>query len=128
LLGLLLWNEYVATPLVPAVGLVDSGAEETLLPFEIARRLRLDDQLHEDAHGAEGVGARFPTWHTHVAVRGRLLRPRIRDFDTPWGPELRLRPVFAEISVALLGRSDFFPHFRITFETDRIGPIFHLDA
>jgi hypothetical protein len=45
-----------------------------------------------------------------------------------WGPELRLDPVFAEPQFALLGRSDFFPHFRITFETDAVGPIFHLDA
>jgi hypothetical protein len=113
---------------VPVAGLVDSGAEETLLPLEVARRLRLDDELHEDPQGAKGVGARFATWRTHVAIRGRLLRPRLRDLKLPWGPELQLRPVFADVRIALLGRADFFPHFRITFETDPIGPIFHLDA
>ena len=128
MLELLLWNERVATPLVPIVGLVDSGAEETLLPLEVASRLRLDDLLHDDPHGAEGVGASFATWRTHVGLRGRLVRQRIRDRDVPWGPELRLRPVFARIPIALFGRSDFFPHFRITFESDAVGPIFHLDA
>jgi hypothetical protein len=112
---------------VPIVALVDSGAEETLLPLQVARDLRLgEDELHADPRGAEGVGARFATWRTRVDVRGHLLRP-IGDFGVPWGPELRLRPVFAEAPIALLGRSDFFPHFRITFETDAIGPIFHMD-
>ena len=128
MLRLLLWSDRVATPLVPVVGLVDSGSEETLLPLEVAGWLRLDDELHEDPYGAEGVGVSFATWRTHAAVRGCLVRPRIRNSDVPWGPELRLRPVFAETEVALLGRSDFFPHFQITFETDAVGPIFHLDA
>ena len=113
---------------MPVAALVDSGAEETLLPLEIAVRLSLDDKLHKDPYGAAGVGGRLGTWHTQATVRGRVLRPRILDFDVPWGPELQLRPVFARVPIALFGRADFFPHFRITFETDAIGPIFHLDV
>ena len=56
-----------------------------------------------------------------------MLRPGLRGDGLPWGPELRLNPVFAEPQGALLGRGDFFPHFRITFETTAVGPIFHLD-
>jgi hypothetical protein len=116
-------------PVLPVVALLDSGAQETLLPLQIADELGVrEDELHEDPSGAEGVGSKFATWRTPLAIQGHVLRPRIRDFAVPWGPELRLRPVFAEVRIALLGRSDFFPHFRITFETDPIGPIFHLDA
>ena len=87
-----------------------------------------EHELDQDPGGAAGVGSRFPTWRSHLDVRGFVLRPAIHDAGRAWGPELRLSPVFAEPRLALLGRADFFPHFRITFETDPLGPIFHLDA
>jgi hypothetical protein len=129
MLRLLLRTEHRAAPVASVVALVDSGAQETLLPLVIAEELGFrEGEMNEDPGSAQGVGSRFAKWRTSLAVYGHVLRPRMRDLKLPWGPELRLRPVFAEVPIALLGRADFFPHFRITFETDAVGAIFHLDA
>jgi hypothetical protein len=109
--------------------IVDSGADQTLFPLSVAADLGLsENELEDDPAGAAGVGSMFSTWLAPVGIRGWVLRRGVGGATLRWGPELRLDPVFAEPQFALLGRSDFFPHFRITFETDAIGPIFHLDA
>jgi hypothetical protein len=112
---------------VPVAAVVDSGADETLLPLQLAVELGLESDL-ETAGSAAGVASTFATWRCRLAIRAQVLRYGLRGPEVAWGPELLLRPVFAEPQVALLGRADFFPHFRITFETDPIGPIFHLDS
>ena len=39
-----------------------------------------------------------------------------------------LEPAFADLDVAVLGRADFFRHFRITFEAGQEPHRFHLDV
>jgi hypothetical protein len=95
------------------------------LPLSAADDLGLvREELSLDPQPAAGVGAAFAVWRTAVTIFGRVQRRG----GGSWGPALWLNPAFAEPEVALLGRSDFFPHFRITFETDPLGPIFHLDS
>ena len=43
-----------------------------------------------------------------------------------WGPEINLEPEYAEETIALLGRADFFEKFVVTFDQPA-GERFHLD-
>jgi hypothetical protein len=46
--------------------------------------------------------------------------------NTAWGPEIDLQPEYAEETIALLGRADFFEAFAVTFDQPA-GAHFHLD-
>jgi hypothetical protein len=123
-------NFRCGTHTAPVLGVVDSGADGTLLPKSMAPELGLDPatDLVPTTDGSGGAGGTsFETWTTTSAITGRVVA------FTPggpelWGPALTFQPAFADGEQALFGRADFFQSFRITFETDSThGPIFHLD-
>lgn len=113
-----------------AIGLIDSGADGTLLPLSMAADLGLDEtrDLTETPGGSSGAGGTtFPTWTTKHGITGKIVALG-RDGAKFWGPEMRLKPVFAHGEQVLLGRSDFFAHFSITFVNhSRQHSRFHLD-
>jgi hypothetical protein len=113
---------------------VDSGAPRSLFPKEFAEiSLGIDSaDLIQDPTKAEGIGAekeedRWPTWSSRIPIFGQALRPdETSGRLVPWGPEFRLNPAFAEKNQILLGRQDFFRHFKITFEHNLVAPAFVL--
>jgi hypothetical protein len=113
-----------------AVGIVDSGADGSLLPKSLAPELGLDPGVDlqpspENSGGAGGI--RFPTWTTSKTITGQIVAflPAGRQL---WGPIITFRPVFADGEHALFGRADFFQEFAIRFEAPNGNyPVFHLD-
>jgi hypothetical protein len=110
-------------------GIVDSGADGTLLPMGVARRLGIDATLTANAANAGAAGGQgFPIWRSSREIHGQIMA-LLDTRPEPWGPRFLLKPAFAETSASLLGRDDFFRVFRITFEHDSPdGHIFHVDA
>jgi hypothetical protein len=112
-------------------GVVDSGADRTLLPLSVARSLGFPDtDLIPTPDGSGGAGNMwFPTWELPHSIKAHVIVP----FPAPrgvelWGPELTLNPEWAKDTVALFGRADFFDAFVVTFDQKRTdGPEFHLD-
>jgi hypothetical protein len=109
---------------VRAIGaVVDSGADVTLLPKDLGVSLGIDtaafEPTPEDSTGAGDVG--FPTWGTPHVIRARVMRGA-----EPWGPEIDLVPQYADETVPVLGRADFFDAFVVTFDQPG-GQCFHLD-
>jgi hypothetical protein len=114
---------------LPVPGIVDSGADGTLLPIEVAQRLGIEDGLvpnRVNAGAAGGLG--FPTWKSPEEIYGRVVAARDSG-PQEWGPQMRLVPAFAHTPMALFGRADFFKAFTITFQqhVDH-GAVFMLDC
>lgn len=113
------------------VGLVDSGADRTLLPMPLAPELGIDPALDLEPQpgGSAGAGGlSFPTWTARKTIQAQVLGV-LRDHIHPFGPVFALAPVFADDGPALWGRRDFFAAFTITFESHtKHGPVFHLDC
>jgi hypothetical protein len=113
------------------LGIVDSGADSTLLPKTAAAVLGLDENhdLIETPDGSEAAGGlKFPTWTAPNHQFTCQVIANLPSGETLWGPVVDLTPSFAEDAVALFGRADFFAAFSITFEEDAThGPVFHLD-
>lgn len=114
------------------IGLVDSGADGSLLPLSICPNLGINPNtdLTPVSGGSGGAGGTsFPTWETTHAVSGQILCiPPAGGQAFLWGPTIALRPKFAAGSHALFGRADFFTYFAISFARDpTLGPVFHLD-
>ena len=109
--------------------LVDSGADRTTLPLDIAEELGIQQNelvLHRD--GGRGVKSYFDLWTTSVQIRAGVRRPEASTgADSEWGPAFTLCPSFIDDDLSLLGRADFFSVFTVTFEEGR-GRIFHLDV
>jgi hypothetical protein len=110
------------------LGVVDSGAQRTLLPKAIAKsRLGLTDTaLIEDSTSGMGVERReddegFPTWSSAVSITGQVVSVAPDGKPEPWGPEFPLNPAFAETDAILLGRTDFFQAFAVSFEPGVAG-------
>jgi hypothetical protein len=124
-------NFRCGTHMAPVLGVVDSGADGTLLPKSMAAELGLDaaTDLVSTNEGSGGAGGTsFKTWTTTSDITGRVVA-FAPDGPELWGPVVTFRPVFADGELALFGRADFFRSFRITFETNSThGPIFHLDC
>jgi hypothetical protein len=99
---------------VVLLGLVDSGADRTILPKLFAAVLGISHtELMEDEIGGSGVGGRkFPTWSSVIPIFGQV----VLGSGELWGPVFRLNPAFAEVDAFLWGRADFFRKFKITFE------------
>ncbi|MFI4991475.1 MAG: hypothetical protein ACHQHO_11260 [Solirubrobacterales bacterium] len=78
--------------------------------------------------GSGGAGGGWlPTWVSPYVIRARVVVP----FDEPrgleaWGPEIELRPEYAEDTIPLFGRADFFETFMVTLDQPG-GQVFHLD-
>jgi hypothetical protein len=109
--------------------LVDSGADRTTFPLEVAWELGIEqDELILRPGGGRGVKSRFDTWRSSVPIRAGISR---RNASTgahaAWGPFFTLQPSFIDDGSFLLGRADFFSVFTVTFEEGR-GRIFHLDT
>ena len=110
-------------------GVVDSGADRTLLPRSLAVELGIPaDDFEPTPEGSGGAGAAwFPTWTSPHAIKARVIVP----FDEPrgaepWGPEVELIPEYAEDTIPLFGRADLFDSFRVTFDQPSRN-VFHLD-
>jgi hypothetical protein len=116
------------SPLVVAA-VVDSGADRTTFPLDIARDLGIEQhELTFHQNGGRGVRSRFDLWTSSVPVRaGVRRRDPATDTDSAWGPGFVLQPTFIDDDSFLLGRADFFSVFTVTFEEGR-GRIFHLDV
>lgn len=116
-------------PRVLLRALVDSGADRTTFPMEIARDLGIQrDELILHPGGGRGVKSRFDVWTTSVPIRAGVSTPDPSTGATSaWGPTFTLRPSFVDGGAFLLGRADFFSVFTVTFEEGR-GRVFHLDA
>jgi hypothetical protein len=113
-----------------AIGLVDSGADGTLLPRSMAADLGLDpatDLIPTEGGSGGAGGTNFPTWTTTHPITGQIVA-LLGTGPTLWGPSIKLQPVFAEGEQILLGRCDFFAHFSITFANHAAhGPFFRLE-
>jgi hypothetical protein len=109
--------------------LVDSGADRTTFPLEIAWELGIQrDELILRPGGGRGVKSRFDVWTSSLPIRaGVSTRDASTGADSAWGPAFTLSPVFIDDGSFLLGRADFFSVFAVTFEEGR-GRIFHLDT
>jgi hypothetical protein len=88
----------------PLMALVDSGADSSLFPIQIAPLVGVDVTRCEKATGmtAGGPSSRY-IWEEGLQT-------------TILGRELRLRGVFGACPVILLGRGDFFDTFRVAFD------------
>jgi hypothetical protein len=109
--------------------MVDSGADSTLLPKDIAPLLGIDDaELNPTPRGSRGAGGTsFPTWTTPKVLDVGIVA-FLPDGPQAWGPRVRLQPQFAENTTTLLGRADFFSYFTVIFEQSATrGSVFHLD-
>lgn len=110
-------------------GVVDSGADRTLLPKSLAASLGIaaeDFQATPEGSGGAG-GAWFPTWTSPHVIKARVMVPFSEPRGPePWGPEIELTPEYAEETIPLFGREDFFGAFAVTFDQPG-GPHFHLD-
>jgi hypothetical protein len=108
--------------------LVDSGADRTTFPLEIAWDLGIQrNELILHPGGGRGVKSRFDVWTSSVPIRAGISRRDVRTgADSAWGPAFTLSPFFIDGGSFLLGRADFFSVFTVTFEEGR-GRIFHLD-
>lgn len=113
-----------------AIGLVDSGADGTLLPISMAADLGLNpatDLIPTEGGSGGAGGTNFPTWTTARPIMGQIMA-LLGTGPTLWGPSIQLQPVFAEGEQVLLGRCDFFAHFSITFANHATrGPFFRLE-
>ena len=112
-------------------GIVDSGADGTLFPLELAPALGLDvekDLVKQD--GSSGAaGTTFETWAARKPITGRvfaIMRPgESAEF---FGEPFELSPAFAADGPVLWGRSDFFTNFTITFHThEHLGLLLTLE-
>jgi hypothetical protein len=88
----------------PLMALVDSGADSSLFPVQIAPLIGIDVTRCEQARGmtAGGAANRY-IWED--GVRATIL-----------GRDVRLRGAFGACPVILLGRGDFFDTFKIAFD------------
>lgn len=94
-----------ANPIV-AMGIVDSGADESTIPIEYAARLGID--VHADCETNDVVTASGPT--TEFRYRGPITALVL-------GEVVPLQASFLEgLPFVLLGRNDFFHHFKILFD------------
>ncbi len=92
---------------VPARALLDSGADQTLLPLDFIEDfgISLEDMIPTPGQGASGP-AQFQSWDSGARVR--LLNI---DFDLELSPAL-----FGAVRIPVLGRDDFFAMFRCGFD------------
>ncbi|MFY9489124.1 MAG: hypothetical protein WAP35_10595 [Solirubrobacterales bacterium] len=110
-------------------GIVDSGADMTLLPKDLAYAIGLTDaDLTQTKDGAGGAGdTHFDTWVAAQPLGARVFADT-GDGQDVWGPKIELEPQFAEDTTPLYGRADFFSFFEVTFSQDvNLGNVFHLD-
>lgn len=109
-------------------GVVDSGADRSLLPRSLAPSLGIPEESLEKTGHSEGAGGLLiPTWTSVHVIRARIVvpYPEPRGLE-PWGPEFDLTPEYAEETIPLFGREDFFAIFTVTLDQPG-GDVFHLE-
>ena len=115
------------------IATVDSGANRTYFPLQIAARLGITPaELVKAPNPSIGVGSTFETWSSAVNVTAQIVAyfaPGPGQVQTPtiWGPQITLVPSFGNPSAFLLGQHDFFRTFTTTFQAMNDPPVFHLD-
>lgn len=123
-------NLSVGSTSLAVAGIVDSGADCTLLPKDVAHALGITDaDLQQTPAGSKGAGGTsFDTWRTAKQISGQAVIFPPGGQPALWGPSMSLRPTFADETSALWGRDDFFQAFVITFAQDpTYGEVFYLD-
>ena len=98
----------------PLMALVDSGADSSLFPLQVAPLVGVDPNRCEEGTGMT-AGGRSRRYIWSDGLRATVL-----------GRELQLRGAFGACPVILLGRGDFFDAFKITF--DQRAKIFSLES
>lgn len=91
----------------PLSALIDSGADATSFPAEWAAVLGIDLDECPAVKVKTGNGV---TWHPESTETLSI---------TVAAQKIDMRPRFAPIHVAILGRRDFFMHFRVEFDERR---------
>lgn len=99
---------------VPILGLVDSGADYSVLPLGLTSLLGIDIGQCQQIEGHSAGG------HTDYFIWAKPLRTKLL------GRDIQLKATFGNTPVALLGREDFFANFKVSF--DQRKKRFRLDA
>lgn len=101
---------------IPVVALVDSGADSSIFPLEIAAHLGIDlgQCRREDCTTAAGPSTQH-IWEPGLDAQVQAMNVTVH-----------LRGAFSETPVGLLGREDFFDAFRVSFDHRR--QTFRLEA
>jgi hypothetical protein len=98
---------------VTSLALVDTGAEWSGLPWDLALRLGADPSMfHQQQHGT-GAG-KVPGHWWHSSPEGSLRdEPVVRVM----GHEVKIAPtVSRRLDIVVLGRIDFLSYFRLTVD------------
>jgi hypothetical protein len=94
---------------------VDIGAHKSLLPLRVAEELSIPKGHRRPTQGIGAGGHRVKTWSCESDVTAQLVVVRAGQIKT-WSYQFSFAPTFAKTERALLGRSDFFHFFVVTFE------------
>jgi hypothetical protein len=90
---------------VPFVMLLDSGADTSLIPWGLGRKLGFEESPGEAIRSVSGVGG-------HIDARERTARVRLAPAEEP----LEIKVLWASLETpALLGRAGIFDRFRVEF-------------
>jgi hypothetical protein len=102
---------------VNVLAIVDSGADQTMIPYEVAKACKVP-YLQLPGSPAFGAGGEFEMRTCPATVRwlGRIV---CKSVD--------IAPEGAQMSYALLGRADFFAKHVIRFNWHKNPPEFHID-
>lgn len=105
---------YLATR--PAV--IDSGADSTIVPFEMLKDCGVDFAALPGGDAGVGAGGKFET---------RLLAARVKYRDWIVCEEVKVAQPGAGLPVVLLGRADFFAKFNVRFRWAMTPPVVDID-
>jgi hypothetical protein len=103
---------------------VDSGATRSYLSLKDAEQLGIEDTLRSMPNPLEALGAELECFSTSAEVEARIWLASKGQYWSDW---VSLSPVFGAPQDRVFGLSDFFRHFRITFESFREPPIVCLE-
>lgn len=109
---------------LPALIPLDSGATQTYLSLADAEELGIDiDTLKPTKEPISAMGTEFDGFRSPDPIEVRV----VPDTGQYWGPWLAISPVFGEPEERVLGLSDFFKHFEVTFESAASPPAVSLE-
>lgn len=104
------------------IALIDSGADISVIPKEVAELLGLD--LNKEKEEARGIGGKVPAIQTNINIE--IGKPHeMYNFNIP--VKVILSEIDEEIPI-LLGRIGFFDKFIITFNQKEERVILKLNA
>ena len=101
--------------------LVDSGADITVLPFEVLIPVGVKwDNLPPSPHGSQGLGGSVETRHINGTISHKG--------TTFYNGDIPVLQPGSGISGPILGRADFFTTFGVVFEWHKDPPVFHVNS